>query len=174
MERRSAIRDLVFTVGGVILWPSCKNTPGSASIRLKNVEINAAQEMLLSEISSTIIPNTDTPGAKEIGVHLFVLKMLDDCYEKEDQQKFIAGLNRLEADTKKRFGYSFHKCSVTQRRELLESIENNNSIPAETSHFYGIMKDRTIQGFLNSKYVMTNLVIYEMIPSIPYNGYAPA
>jgi len=174
MERRSAIRHLVFITGGILLLPSCKNTPGRASIQLRNIEINADEEELLSEIAATIIPKTDTPGAKETGAHLFVLKMLDDCYEKEDQEKFIAGLNRIQADAKKQFGNPFSKCSEKQRSKMLESIENDKNIPSETLYFYEIMKERTIQGYMNSQYVMTNLVIYEIIPRIPYNGYAPA
>lgn len=173
MKRRSAIRHLVYITGGIILLPSCKNTPGSASIRLKNVEINADQEMLLSEIASTIIPNTDTLGAKEIGVHLFVLKMLDDCYEKEVQQKFVYGVKQLEAYTKKRFNHSFVNCTADQKQKILLSIENKEASLEEVSDFYEIMKGRTIQGYLNSKYVMTNVVKYEMIPTHKYDGYYP-
>ena len=107
MQRRSAIRNLAVITGGILFLPSCKSTPGMASVALKNIKIDAAQEKLLAEIASTIIPATDTLGAKEVGAHLFALKMLDDLYEKEAQQDFITGLEQLENGTKKQFDKSF-------------------------------------------------------------------
>ena len=94
MERRSAIRNLAVITGGLMFLPSCKSTPGKTSVSLKNIKIDAGQEKLLAEIASTIIPATETPGAKEVGAHLFVLKMLDDMYEKEIQQEYIKCGNR--------------------------------------------------------------------------------
>ncbi len=173
MRRRTAIRDMIIFAGGATLLPSCLTRSEKVSIPLKKLKITVAQEKLLAEIASTIIPQTDTPGAKEVGAHLFALKMLDDCYEKTDQEKFLIGLAQLDDNAAKRFGDSFLDCNGKQRQELLESIEQNKDV-SELAHFYEIMKDRTIEGYMNSKYVMTNLVIYELIPSMPYNGYAPA
>jgi hypothetical protein len=174
MDRRSVFKNLVIIAGGILILPSCSQDKSKASIQLNKLDIDAETEKLLAEIAETIIPETDTPGAKTLNIHLFVLKMLDDCYEKEDQQKFISGLRELEADVRKQFGNSFTECSPEQRRQALTNIENKKNASADSVFFYEIMKDRTMQGYMNSKYVMTNLVIYELIPSIPYNGYAPA
>ncbi|MBL7698662.1 MAG: gluconate 2-dehydrogenase subunit 3 family protein, partial [Chitinophagaceae bacterium] len=65
-------------------------------------------------------------------------------------------------------------CGELQRQQLLNEIENGNNASGNLARFYDIMKDKTIQGYMNSKYVMTNLVVYELIPTTPYNGYAPA
>ncbi len=111
MERRLAIQSLVTITAGLIIFPSCKNTPGKASVRLKNIELNAAEEKLLADIASTIIPATDTPGAKETGAHLFALKMLDDMYEKEVQKNFMYGLKQFDAEATKQFNRSFSGCS---------------------------------------------------------------
>lgn len=174
MNRRSVFKNLAIVAGGILILPSCSQDKSKVSIQLNKLDINADQEALLAEIGETIIPATDTPGSKALNLHLFVLKMLDDCYEKEDQQKFIAGLNRLKEDTKKEFGDPFVRCTLAQRSQMLESIEKNKDTADEMKHFYEIMKGRTIQGYLNSKYVMTNIDVYEFIPGVPYNGYAPA
>jgi gluconate 2-dehydrogenase subunit 3-like protein len=173
MERRSAIRNLVIIAGGSILLPACKSTPENSSIPLKNIKINTDQERLLADIASTIIPKTDTPGAKEVGAHLFVLKMLDDLYEKEMQQRFIEGIKQLEAGTKTQFGKSFIDCTADQKQKILFGIESKKGYGQEVLDFYEIMKARTIEGYLTSKYVMTNLVKYEMIPTHKYDGYYP-
>lgn len=173
MKRRAAIRDLLMIAGGITILPSCLNKQGKASIALKNITISAAQEKLLAEIASTIIPQTDTPGAKELGAHLFVLKMLDDCYEKEDQKKFVRGLDELDQSTKNRFQHSFVECSSDQREEILIAVEDNETFPPNVFDFYKIMKAKTLQGYSTSKYVLLNITKYEMIPTIPYNGYYP-
>lgn len=173
MKRRSAIRNLAIITGGFMLLPSCRSTPGNGSVSFKNFNINADQENLLAEIASTIIPATDIPGAKEVGAHLFVLKMLDDMYEKDVQQNFITGLDNLDAGTKKQFDKGFASCNVDQKQKVLLDIVNKKGYSKEVIDFFAIMKQRTVQGYLNSKYVMTNVIKYEFVPSHQYNGYYP-
>jgi hypothetical protein len=171
MQRRTMLRDLVLIAGGVTILPACLNKQGKASLVLKNLDISSEQEKLMAEIASAIIPQTDTPGAKELGSHLFVLKMLDDCYEEEDQRKFVTGLNKLEEATKKRFSYSFLQCKPGQREELLQAVEKRETFAPEVFDFYKIMKEKTLQGYLTSKYVVMDIMKYELIPSVPFNGY---
>lgn len=173
MRRRTAIRDLTIFAGGVTLIPSCLTHSEKASIALKKLHITAAQEKLLAEIASTIIPQTDIPGAREVGAHLFVLKMLDDCYEEDVQQKFVRGLDQLENNTKKCFGNSFVRCTATQKQNVLLGVENMDAHCSEVFDFYKIMKERTIQGYLTSRYVVMGVKKYELIPSVNYNGYYP-
>ena len=173
MKRRTAIRDMIIFAGGVTLLPSCIGHPEKASIALKNIDISAGQEQLLAAIASTIIPKTDTPGASEVGSHLFVLKMLDDCYEKDVQDKFVTGLDQLEKATEKRFGNSFVKCTDEQKEKMLLAVECKEAYPAEVFDFYEIMKKRTIQGYMTSKFVVVDIKHYSLIPTVPYDGYYP-
>ncbi|MBX3257102.1 MAG: gluconate 2-dehydrogenase subunit 3 family protein [Chitinophagaceae bacterium] len=173
MKRRDVIQRLVIVAGGFVLVPSCLQQPGKASIALKLVEVTDIQEHLLAAVASAIIPATDTPGAGDLGCHLFVLKMLDDCYEKEAQQKFMRGLNDLESYAKQKFSYSFAKCTGQQQQDILKDIEEKKINNADITGFFDIMKEKTLEGYLTSKYVLTNINKYEFIPSEKYNGYAP-
>lgn len=173
MQRRTAIRNIAIISGGLLFWPSCKNTPSKASLSFKNIIINEKQEKLLAEIASTIIPATNTLGAKEVGAHLFALKMLDDLYEKEVQQNFITGLGNLEKYTKMAHNKSFLDCTIQQRQEVLQYIEIKKVNFKDAFDFYTIMKQRTVEGYLNSKYVMTKIIKYEFIPSQKYDGFYP-
>ena len=152
--------------------PSCITGNEKASIALKKISISAGQEELLAAIAATLIPRTDTLGAREVGAHLFTLKMLDDCYEKEDQEKFVRGLEELEKSTKKRFGNSFVKCTAAQKETVLRDVENKGAWSDDVFDFYKIMKEKTIQGYLTSEYVVINIQKYELIPSVKYDGYA--
>ena len=158
--------------GGLALLPSCLRDSGKSTIALKNIDITLDQENELAEIAETIIPRTSTPGAKELKLHLYVLKMLDDCYEEKDQQQFKEGLSQFSGLITDQYSKSFGKLSAQQQKSALLALENGKTNSPELTSFYKIMKDRTIDGYLNSKYVMTKLIIWELVPG-RYNGYFP-
>ena len=161
MNRRLAIKQVLIFAGGMALLPSCLREEGKLSIQLQHLDISATQEKLLAEIAELIIPKTDTPGAKDLKLHLFVLKMLDDCYDKQEQESFMKGLKSFEG-----------LAGVELKQKLIEANAGKPGLAKETGDFYAIMKSRTIGGYLNSKYVMSSLVIWELVPG-RYNGYFP-
>lgn len=173
MNRRTAIRDIIVFAGGVTLLPSCVGNPEAASIQLDKISMTADQENLLGWIVETIIPKTEIPGAREVHAHLFAMKMLDDCYETDVQQKFISGLGALERKTVKRFGNSFADCTRAQREQVLLEVENKGDYSADVFEFYQIMKARTVQGYSTSEYVLKEVKHYTLIPSVKYDGYFP-
>ncbi|MFT3702187.1 MAG: gluconate 2-dehydrogenase subunit 3 family protein [Agriterribacter sp.] len=173
MHRREVIKDLFLVAGAFVLAPSCRPKDNKAAITLKHMRITVDEEQLLSNIASAIIPRSDTPDAGELGCHLFTLKMLDDCYEKETQESFVKGLNALDAYAAQKFNNPFIKCTLQQQQQILNDAEEGKTDQKIIAAFYEVMKDRTIQGYLTSKYVLTNINKYEFIPSVKYNGYAP-
>jgi len=172
MERRLVIKQVLIMAGGLALLPSCLRQEGKSTIQLKNISISLKQENILAEIVETLIPKTDTPGAKELKIHLFVLKMLDDCYEEKEQEQFVKGLDQFNEQAHSRFSKSFEQLTVSQQRELLSAQNLIADSSADLAVFYKIMKERAIDGYLNSQYVMTNLIIWELVPG-RYNGYFP-
>ncbi|SEN16633.1 Gluconate 2-dehydrogenase subunit 3 [bacterium A37T11] len=185
INRRAALRNLVIIAGGAMILPACYRKSGKASIELNNLQITEDEESLLETLADTLIPKTDTPGAKELKLHLFVLKMVDDCYKPEDQDQFTKGLRALPSFAKSTIGKDFVNASAKERGQLLLKIQDIKDTEEATEkgqeagddkslkRFYDITKSKTIQGYLNSKYVMTNLVKYELVPG-RYNGYFPA
>ena len=174
MNRRIALRNLGFITAGVLLLPSCGKEAKPVTIALKNIAINGDQEAVLAEVVNTLIPKTDIPGAKDFNVHQFVLHMVDDCYDPETQQKFVNGLARVDVVAERQFKKTFLECSPAEKAELLKAWdalrekkkEELKADPkeAEIAAFFSITKRRTIQGFLNSEYIMTNVLVHRMIP----------
>lgn len=161
MKRRVAIKQVLIFAGGMALLPSFLKAAGQASIDLKNLNVRVDEENLLAEIAEIIIPKTTTPGAKDLGLHLFVLKMVDDCYEKNVQQKFISGLKTFEGLDE-----------TALKQAVISANSGKSDVSEDAKAFYRLMKQQTINGYMNSKYVMTNLVVWELIPG-RYNGYFP-
>jgi len=173
MERRSALRTLFLVASGsAIIPPSLRGAKG-ASIALVALDIDAELESLLAEYVEALIPQTDTPGARELNLHLFVLMMVDACHSGIEQRQFVGGLRQIDGLAKNRFGQAFASCTVRQRQLVLGDMKNKGKVSGELFAFNAIAKKRTIQGYLNSEYVMAKLRPHKMIPE-PYDGFYPA
>jgi Gluconate 2-dehydrogenase subunit 3 len=164
MDRRSGIKKLLIISAGVALLPSCLHEEKKTSLSLKNIKIDGRDEELLWEISGTIIPKTDSPGAKDVSAHLFALMMIDDCYAPADQDKFVKGLNDFREFAEKKSGNSFVKCSGSQKKEILQFIESKKGVPDDMAFFYSTTKKLAIQAFTSSQYYLTKVHLYQLVP----------
>jgi hypothetical protein len=154
---------------GLMSLPAWAANWNKSTVAAGTTALSPSQEALLAEIVETIIPATDTPGAKELGIHQFVQKMVADCFEKKVQAGFTAGLNHVEEMAKKNGGSSFVALDQAGRTGLLQGLEAGGG---EGKEFYDLVKGLTIRGYMTSEYVMTNLTHYEMIPG-RYHGCVP-
>lgn len=153
MKRRTAIKQLFILAGGMVIATSCTGDRNKASIALSKVDFSKDDEDVLAELVEAIIPETDSPGAKSLNLHLFVMKMVDDCHSPEDQKSFVAGLKKAK---------SLHGKSGSEILTYFSSLPKDDT-------FLAILKSRTIMGYQNSEYVMKNKVIYELVPG-RYDG----
>jgi hypothetical protein len=115
-------------------------------------------------LTATIIPSGITPGARDVSAHLFVLKMLDDCFSKEDQDKFLRGLQQLDNASRQTTGAAFLKTDPTQRASLLTALESQKLPDQDLNFFYAATKKLTIQAYTSSKYYLTKVQVYELVP----------
>jgi hypothetical protein len=160
MKRRFALRQLALATGAAIALPSWAHEWNKENLPKISTILNTPQEVLLGEIADAFIPKTDTPGAKEIGVHKFINVMLTDCYESADQDAFSKTLSLIEAASVKKFKKAFIAITPSQRIELLKTIEKSKEVP----DFFDV-KEAVVTGYLNSEYVMKNLLKYELVPA---------
>lgn len=156
----------------VLLKHSLLGQASSLSIPT-NATFGPREEGLLQLVVGTLIPVTDTPGAKELQVDQFVLLMVNDCHDAKDQATFYSGLRDMDAFVTQHFGQPFLSCDATTRVEAIKSLGGSPDASAKLKGFIQITKRRTIQGYLESEYVMTNVLPHKMIPD-PYDGYYPA
>lgn len=172
LTRRSALKQFLFVSAGMALIPSCLQDKSKPALALKNFKISADQEILLAELTETIIPKTSSPGAKDISAHRFALKMMDDCRSKEDQEKFLSGLAAFEKQAEKISGKSFVKQSAAERKAVLEEMDKNKESKDDAIGFYRTMKRLTIQAYSSSEFFLTKVQVYELIPG-RYHGCVP-
>lgn len=173
ITRRDALKQCLIITVGAALVPACMQEKTKPSLSYKHINIDGKDEKLITEVSETIIPATDTPGAKDTYTHLFVLKMLDDCYTNEEQQKFLKGMKEFEKISQKKFDKSFVECNVLQREELVRNNINNKDVSEDVSAFFNIMKKLTVRGYMTSKYYLTDVEVYKLVPG-RFQGCVPA
>lgn len=171
INRREHLRQLLILGGALVLPIACSGPSKESSLVYNNLEINEEDETLMADLVEVLIPETDVPGARSLDVHLFVLKMVDDCHDRHDREQFVAGLRDVDLVSNNLHGMSFQKSNHEQRVELLNALEKGNAVSAEAKRFYQLFKKRAIQGYLYSEYVMKNITKYELIPG-RYNGWA--
>lgn len=74
ITRKSAICQMfILLVSSLIFLYSCFKARSS---KVKNAYI---YRDLISEISAMIVPQTDTPGAREAGVGIYIINIVESC-----------------------------------------------------------------------------------------------
>jgi hypothetical protein len=169
MKRRAAVRNLGLTFAGLVSLPAWALGWSPASIGLPAV-LPIADELLLAEIVETIIPETNTPGAKSLKVHQFVLRMINDCYGEPAQATLKQGIGQTNQVAEQVYAKPFIACDGPQRTEIL--VQMSNSADPAVKQFVALVKNLTIRGYMNSEYYLVNVLGYKMAPGF-YKGCVP-
>jgi len=172
MNRRKAIRNILVAAGVTAVavpgykWYSITKKPHLS-------ELNNYKD-LLSEMAETIIPRTNTPGAKDAQVGDFIYKMVNDCSDVKSQNKFLYGLQDVEAYCHSKYGQSFIKCSVAEREATLLHFEKKDKsysgIMGKIQHkflgtsFFETLKTYTVMGYCTSIQGATQGLAYDLVP----------
>ena len=177
MERRELLKMITLATGGALiggefLLSGCKNN--------SKIEGSFSDDdiLFLDEVAETILPKTNTPGAKDAQVGKFMTVMVNDCYEAKDQKTFHDGLIKLNEACKKKFSSSFMKINAEQRKELLIELDKEAKAYQKTkkdtdsNHYFTMMKQLTLFGFFTSKPGATEALRYVAIPG-KYEGSVP-
>ena len=162
INRRSAIKQFIILSAGIALLPSCKSNKKVSLYN--NIPIDEEQQTLLAEVAETIIPATDTPGAKDISAHLFALQMMNDCYNTEDREKFVKGMQQFEDNVQKKYNKSFVQCTPNERQAIIAATEAQKDAKDDARIFYSTLKHLTVQAYTSSKYYLTNVQVYKLVP----------
>ncbi|HTI09461.1 MAG TPA: gluconate 2-dehydrogenase subunit 3 family protein [Puia sp.] len=186
MKRRSAIRlSLGLAVGGALGFGGIK---GYQLYKHPDFRVLEEHQGLLDDLADTIIPATDSPGARDAAVGGFILKMVRDCTDKKSQNNFIRGFMDLmertgeKEGTSGKAGSSFGQRSLAERTAILAHFEQQGRPYSGTlgkvqhrlagDSFFTILKRYTILGYCSSRRGATEGLRYDYIPG-RYDGNVP-
>jgi hypothetical protein len=133
---------------------------------------------LMDEIGETIIPTTNTPGAKATGIGQFMVLMVKDCYYPDHQALFQSGLKKVDEASRAKFGKSFREATPAQRTELLTALDAEQKQAQRTRaagdlpHYFRLMKELTLVGYFTSEIGQTQAMRYVEVPG-KFDGNVP-
>jgi len=190
MNRRDALARVALIMGGTVIGadyfltacssPAEKKTAAKTAAPTPEAKpiLDASQVSFLDEVGETILPTTQTPGAKAAHVGSFMAVMVRDCYTPADQKIFLGGLIQLDEACKKQHGKSFLACDPTQRTAFLTKLDAEqqaftaNQRKDDPSHYFRMMKQLTLLGFFTSEVGATKALRYLPVPG-RYDGNFP-
>lgn len=181
MDRREALQRAGLVLGYAISAPvlagimnGCKTTE---ELAYKPQFFTEDQARLVGEVAEIFIPKTDTPGAKEVGVPRFIDQLLKECYKKEDQDRFLAGLKAFDEDAEKTYGDSFMELDLAKQEEHVKKVhdaalDTKKKGEVKQPPFILMTKELTVVGFFTSETGATKVLQYEAVPGA-YRGCVP-
>lgn len=188
MERRELLKMIALAtgtavIGGEYLLSGCKNTDAGKGISFSDADI-----AFLNEVAETILPKTNTPGAKDAKVAEYMKVMVTDCYTEANQNAFYDGIKQLDEACKKMYQVGFMKASTEQRKSLLIALdkeakdfqkvksvkekelsekaskEHDKKFTFAPNHYFTMMKQLTLSGFFTSEIAATQVLRYVAVP----------
>lgn len=195
MDRRELLKMIAVLTGGALVGGDVFLSGCRTSVKEGIGILNASNIATLDEVGDTIIPVTDTPGAKATKIGEFMNVYVTDCYRPEVQKAFTEGLISLDKTCKKQFDKTFVDSTPEQRTAVLTSLEaeakeyNNRKNEKEKTardaakaamkefygeppHYYTLMKQLTLLGYFSSEIGMKQALRFLPVPG-RYDGAYP-
>jgi len=188
MQRREALR--LLAVGAVfpllsrdalaLFQEAHEQLSDATALKVFNPHQNAT----VIAISETIIPQTNTPGAKAARVNEFIDVVLADWFDEAEKNDFLKALDEFDARCHYLLGKNFVDCTAEQQGQFLRIMDDEQSEirgrpgadwapqDPQPKQFFSRMKQLTIIGYYTSQAGFEQELHSEIIPS-RHAGCAP-
>jgi gluconate 2-dehydrogenase gamma chain len=181
MNRREVIQQVTWLMGGAISAPAvlavlngCSPKPGAS---WQPLFLSKEEGAVVEAVADLIIPRTDTPGAREVGVPSFIDVILKDVYPAEDQARFVSSLKDFDAEAQRAHGKPFLELQPAKQLSFLQQAHDAavdaekeqdaaRDIPASQRKrpFVLMVKELTLLGYFTSQVGVTQVLQYEPVP----------
>jgi gluconate 2-dehydrogenase gamma chain len=161
LDRRALVLGAVFLLGGAAALTRFTRKSATKT-GAEGPALSGDQFMLLEQVTETMIPGTDTPGAIGVGVPLFVRDMLTDWASGDTRIEIIAVLESVERQAWAQFGAAFLELSAERRLAVLRRYDEDalgRQDPAYTKFKYLVLV-----GYYQSEIGATQELRYELVP----------
>ena len=165
LNRRQLLKNVAIMTGGVLSVSVVSGIMSGALaqevIDVDNPVFSGAELNLVADMADMIIPDTDTPGAKEALVHDYIHAIVGDWYYDDERANFMKGLGAIDAN--------FMSGSVAERNAIMTKLDNEE---ANGKTFFQEFKELTLVGYFSSQIGAEEELRYEQYPG-PYQGCVP-
>lgn len=130
---------------------------------------------VLDAAAQVIVPTTDTPGAREAGVPVFIDALVARWMTADEAASFRAGLSALDASARQRFKRGYAQCSPAEAAELMQALRAASPYGGRTfslsdrildpkAPFYLRLRDLTVLGYFISEQASSTELRYLPVP----------
>jgi len=179
MDRRKVLKKTGLFAGALIAAPSilsllqsCKK---EARLDWQPLFFKESEARTISTLVDMILPRTDTPGALDVKVDMFIDLVIAKTYDKEGQDNMRAEIVAFNQDCKKNFGEIFIDLDEIKRSEVLRAAEKSSGkfnpgvwgkTIGEQKHigFYRSIKSTAIWAYMTSEEIGENVLNYDPVP----------
>ena len=187
MKRREALKAASLVSGSAVmgtslfsLLQSCQQQP---RISWKPIFFNQEQAEMISSLVDTLLPKTQTPGALDMKVDIFIDLAISKLFNEAGQKMITDGIRSFETACQEKFGKNFIDLELTEKAEILKSEELTSgkyngkvwgtAVGAQKPvGFYRTIKSMALWGYFSSEEVGKNILSYDPIPG-DYLGCIP-
>jgi hypothetical protein len=167
MDRRQAVKTLGAMVGIGLFVPESLLARAGDMLEGEAPKVaffNKQQRKINALMAEALLPRTDTPGAKDAGVPGWMELLLQDCYDKDQQGRFLRGLTMVEEECQKRTGKLFTKLSKDLQPGILSTMEAELPADSDLTGFLKIFKSLAKFCYVHSEKGATQAFAYLPVP----------
>ncbi len=178
MERRKALERIGLLTGASLSAPVLAAALGGCKAPVASyipVNFDADLFRALGIISDIIIPETDTPGAKEAGVDQFIDLALSSAFEEKDKDLFIGGMNQMNNDSLGAYELPFADLDLERQTQIVTAMDQKAFEDIEAGvrprPFFTTLKQIVLTGYYTSEIGATQELRWIVAPG-RYDGAA--
>ena len=172
IDRRGALKKVTLMMGGAAMTPALLSVLQSCQQAKEQLDwvpefLDENQARMIMEVSEQIIPKTDTPGAQEAGVHIFIDAFIKHCVPAKFQNIIPDGLLGLENKSQSQFQKGFLDISKEEQVSILSEAAEADYSQAddkENPTFFRSLKQLTLLGYFSSQKGATEALALLEIP----------
>jgi hypothetical protein len=179
MNRRELIKHVSILTGAAVVGSEfflsgCKSNDNVSAGFFTEKDIS-----FFDEVAETILPKTNTPGAKDAEVGKFMASYSTDCYSNDELQLLKEGIRDLNKKSSKMNREFFVYGTAAQKQKVLEEADAEAKKYNEEKehsrkkvmgpHYFTLMKQMVLLGFFTSKPGATQVLRYVPVPG-KYEG----
>lgn len=134
--------------------------------------LDLAEQQLVTALADRVLPATSTPGALDVGVPLFIDRMLAEWYEPADATRMRADLGAIDDEARRVSGAVLASLPEPAQVELLQRLDADESSASAASRGFRQFKSLIVFAYFTSERVAKEVLRTQIIfPD--YDGCAP-
>jgi len=187
MKRREALKKSIFiggaTVGIPTLLSLLQSCQTEAQLAWSPKFLTQEEAKFVSDFVDVLLPKTDTPGALDVKVDVFIDRFYAEVLPKEAQADTRLQIEKFNKICAEEYGAVFSKLDPVKQKEVFVAEEQSNAKfnsrvwgtavgKQEPVGFYRSLKSLALWAYFSSEEIGKNVLSYDPVPGV-YKGCIP-